>query len=130
MPQFDNKKAPSDLRIRDALQKQRIKHYADRSKAKGYKKYKVGQKVLILKMGKSKMSANWENQIYQVVSQKGTALKLLSNYGDLVYRNVTHVRPYYEPRQRQMDLRGTNRSSHELGKRMTVLPRRFRDYQM
>ena len=127
LPQFDNKKAPSDLRIRDALQKQRIKHYADRSKAKGYRKYKVGQKVLILKMGKSKMSANWEKK---VVSQKGTALKLLSNYGDLVYRNVTHVRPYYEPRQRHMDLRGTNRSSHELGKRMTVLPRRFRDYQM
>ena len=58
LPQFDNKKAPSDLRIRDALQKQRIKNYADRSKAKGYRKYKVGQKVLILKMGKSKMSAN------------------------------------------------------------------------
>ena len=76
------------------------------------------------------MSAIWEKQIYQVVSQKDTALKLLSNYGDLVYRNVTHVRPYYEPHQRQMVLRGTNRSSHELGKRMTVLPRRFRDYQM
>ena len=47
------------------------------------------------------MSAIWEKQIYQVVSQKVTALKLLSNYGDLVYRNVTHVRPYYEPHQRQ-----------------------------
>ena len=81
-------------------------------------------------MGKSKMSSNWEKQIFQVGSQKGTALKLLSNYGDLVYRNITHMRPYNEPRQRQMDLRGTNRSSHELGKRMTVLPRRFRDYQM
>ena len=39
LPQFDNIKTSSDLRIRDALQKQRIKHYADRSKAKGYRKY-------------------------------------------------------------------------------------------
>ena len=76
------------------------------------------------------MSANWEKQIYQVVSQKGTALRLLSNYGDLVYRNVTHVRPYYEPGQRQKVLRGTNHSSRELGKQMTLLSRRFRDYQM
>ena len=101
LPQFDSIKTSTDLRIRDALQKQRIKHYADRSKAKGYIKYKVGQKVLNLKRGKSQMSANWEKQIYQVVSQKGTALKLLSNYGDLVYRNVTHVRPYFETRKRQ-----------------------------
>ena len=40
------------------------------------------------------MSPNWDSRIFKVVYQKGAALKLRSDSGVLIFRNVTHVRPY------------------------------------
>lgn len=132
LPQFDRVKTPKGLKARDAQQKQKIKENADRTKAKAYKTYTQGQKVLILKREQNKMSPNWEKQIFKVVRQKGTSLKLLSNSGGFVFRNVTHVRPYFERQrqvvQEQIDRKEADRTIRE--KRRTVLPRKYQDYKM
>ena len=56
-----------------------------------YRKYTVGQKVLILRTGKGKMSPNWNSRIVKAVYQKVTALKLRSDSGVLIFRNLIHV---------------------------------------
>ncbi|MCG7869747.1 MAG: DDE-type integrase/transposase/recombinase, partial [Candidatus Thiodiazotropha taylori] len=132
LPQVDKTKAPKGLRSRDTLQKQRIKQHADKSKAKSYRKYKVGQKVLILKTGKGKMSPLWDSRIFEVINQKGAALKLKSNSGVLVYRNATHVRPYFQRNnfQKPSTLVADQGLRMERQKRITRLPKKFMDYHM
>ena len=87
--------------------------------------------VLILKTGKGKMSPNWDSRIFKVIKQKGAALKLQSDSGELVFRNVTHVRPYF---QRQDFRKNTNLESvPNLGvngqreRRIITLPKKFKD---
>lgn len=91
--------------------------------------YNPGQKVLILKKGKGKMFPIWEKQTYKVVRQKGTALKLVSNSGDVFYRNVSHVRPYFVSanNQNKTAMRETIMRPH---RRNINIPARFKDFHM
>ena len=134
LPQVDKPKAPKGLKSRDAQRKQKIKQYADKSKGKGYRKYTVGQKVLILRTGKGKMSPNWDSRIFKVVYQKGAALKLRSDSGVLIFRNVTHVRPYFERKNCQKPTVSMKTADQglrlERQKRNPKLPARFKDYHM
>ena len=57
----------------------------------------MGQPVLILKQEKGKILQNFENKVYKVISQNHTSLKLQFESGDIRYRSVCHVRPYYAP---------------------------------
>ena len=134
LPQVDKPKAPKGIKSRDAQRKQKIKQYADKSKCKGYRKYTVGQKVLILRTGKGKMSPNWDSRIFKVVYQKGAALKLRSDSGVLIFRNVTHVRPYFERNICQKPTVSMKTADQglrlERQKRNSKLPARFKDYHM
>ena len=57
----------------------------------------MGQPVLILKQEKGKILQNFENKVYKVISQNHTSFKFQSESGDIRYRSVCHVRPYYAP---------------------------------
>ena len=96
LPQIDKPKAPKGLKSRAAQRKQKIKQYANKSKGKTIANTGLGKKVLILRTGKGKISPNWDSRIFKVVYQKGAALKLRSDSGVLIFKNVTHVRPYFE----------------------------------
>lgn len=78
------------------------------------------------------MTPIWDSRIFEVVDQKGAALKLKSNSGVLVYRNVTHVRPYFQRNnfQKPSTLATDQGLRMERQKRMTRLPKKFTDYHM
>lgn len=85
------------FKARDKRQKEKIKFHSNKTKPTSYKKFSVGQPVLILKQEKGKISQNFEKKVYKVISQNHTSLKLQSESDDIRYRSVCHVRPYYAP---------------------------------
>jgi hypothetical protein len=97
IPQLKEIRVNAKLRNRDRIQKQRIQYWANKHMAKGYRKFKIGQRVLILRheKNKGKMLTNWANDICRIVSQKGTSVKVISTSGNIYYRNVSHVKPYF-----------------------------------
>lgn len=95
LPENQVHSTPKSLQLRDKQQKAKIQFYANKSKPIGYRKYSVGQSVLILRQEKGKLLHNWRNKIYKVVEQKGISLKLKGESGEVLYRSVNHVRPYY-----------------------------------
>lgn len=96
LPQIEMPVHTTKLREHDRNQKQKMKMYADKTKSPSYGKFSVGQSVLIRKYNKHKMSQNWEDSVFKVLRQTGTSLKLQSEHGgNILFRNVSHVRPYY-----------------------------------
>ncbi|MES9880447.1 MAG: RNase H-like domain-containing protein [Sedimenticola sp.] len=95
LPHFAKKRDDGKLRSRDEKQKQKQKMYADRHTSRAIN-YKLGQKVLILKRQKGKLDPKWDHDIYTVISQTGTQVKLRSDSNVLLYRHVSHTRPYYK----------------------------------
>ena len=80
------------------------------------------------------MSPNWDCRIFKVVYQKGAALKLRSDSGVLIFRNVTHVRPYFERNKCQKPTVSMKTADQglrlERQRRNSKLPARFKDYHM
>ena len=80
------------------------------------------------------MSPNWDSRISKVVYQKGATLKSQPDSGVIIFRNVTHVRPYFEKYNSQKP--GVSRKTAnqnlciERQKRNSKLPARFNDYHM
>ena len=134
LPQVDKPKAPKGLKSHGAQRKQKIKQYADKSNGKSYRKYIVWQKVLILRTGKGNMSPNWNSRIFKVVYQKGATLKSQPDSDVIIFRNVTHVRPYFEKYNSQKTAVSRKTANQNLcierQKRHSKLPARFNDYHM
>ena len=95
IPEQHKYTVPRNLKIRDRAQKAKIRFHANKLRPKTYRKYSVGQKALVLRNQKGKILQNWQDRIYRVVKQKGTSLTLRGKSGEILNRNVTHVRPYY-----------------------------------
>ena len=95
LPENQVHSTPRSLQLRDKQRKAKMQFYANKSKPKNYRKYSVGQSVLILRQEKGKILHNWSNKICKVVEQKGISPKLKGESGEVLYRSVNHVRPYY-----------------------------------
>ena len=130
LPEMQQCIAPAKLRARDKRQKEKIKFHANKNKQKSYRKFSVGQPVLILKQEKGKVLQTFENNIYRVISQNCTSLKLQSKSGGIRYRNVCHVRPYFAActDHQQTVSHGNMLQKKQLRDRQTIkMPVRFRD---
>ena len=88
--------APDKVREMDARRKAVMKKYAKRVR-KEYKRYRLGQKVLVLCRNPGKMDSKWERGFYTVTVQFGPRLRLRSRSNQTFYRHTFHVRPYYRP---------------------------------
>ena len=97
LPSFDKGTAPDRLRKTDAKQKSVMKRNADKRAGKDYKRFRLGQKVLVLKRNPGKSAPKWENDCYTVVGQYGPRVKLKSQANQLFYRHTSHVRGLNEP---------------------------------
>ena len=91
LPHFVQKENDKALRDRDRKNKLRMKRNADK-KAGNFIKYRIGQKVMILRRETSKTVPKWEEG-YVVLSQKGTQVRVTKN-GQTYFRNVSHTKPY------------------------------------
>ena len=96
LPSVDKASAPRNLRETDARRKAIMKKYADRRLAKDYRRYRLGQKVLILHRQPGKLDSKWEKDIFTVTGQFGPRLRLLSPHNQTFFRHVCHVKPYYQ----------------------------------
>jgi translation elongation factor P/translation initiation factor 5A len=79
-----------------------LKYYADKRMSNDFEKYRIGQNVNLLRREESKMSSRYEDKPYKVVRQRGTSVMLRSNNGHIIYRNVSHVRPYFTTFERNI----------------------------
>ena len=79
-----------------------MKYYADKRMSNAFQKYRIGQNVNLLRREGSKMSSRYEDKPYKVVRQRGTSVMLRSNNGHIIYRNVSHVRPYFTTFERNI----------------------------
>ena len=79
-----------------------LKYYADKRMSNDFQKYRIGQNVNLLRREGSKMSSRYEDKPYKVVRQRGTSVMLRSNNGHIIYRNVSHVRPYFRTFERNI----------------------------
>ncbi|XP_053390798.1 uncharacterized protein K02A2.6-like [Mercenaria mercenaria] len=97
IPQLEKVHVNKKLITQDRLQKDRIQNWANKDKSKGYKKIKVGEKVLIRRHEENnKMSPLWGKAIYKFVKQTGTAVNLISESGVIYQRNVSQVKSYID----------------------------------
>jgi transposase InsO family protein len=96
LPHFEKRKDDSKTRRRDALQKHKMKTYADRRSSTRQVHYKLGQKVLILNKNNGKLDPKWSSEIYTVIGQKGNQVKLKSRFNDIFRRNISQTRPFYQ----------------------------------
>ena len=81
----------------DAKQKSVMKRNTDKRAGKDYKRFRLGQKVLVLKRNPGKSAPKWENDCYTVVGQYGPRVELKSQANLLFYRHTSHVRGLNEP---------------------------------
>ena len=126
IPEQHKYTVPRNLRIRDRAQKAKIRFHANKLRPKTYRKYSVGQKALVLRNQKGKILHNWQDRIYRVVKQKGTSLTLRGKSGEILNRNVTHVRPYYGTEKHVGNQIQTNH--RELRDRLNLkMPKRYCD---
>lgn len=95
LPHLEPRKRNRELKKRDSKQKQKMKYYADQRMSKHEMHYRLGQNVLILKGNRGKLSAKWDSDIYTVVGQKGSQVKLKNIDNYIIYRHISHVRPFY-----------------------------------
>ena len=110
LPEMQQYKVPMKLKARDKRQKENIKFHANKTKPTSYRKFFVGQPVLILKQEKGKILQNFENKVYKVISQNHTSLKLQSESGE---QTVSH----------KLDVPGRNLRNRQAIK----MPVRFRN---
>ena len=126
IPEQHKYTVPRNLRNRDRAQKANISFHANKLRPKTYRKYSVGQKALVLRNQKGKILHNWQDRIYRVVKQKGTSLTLRGKSGEILNRNVTHVRPYYGTEKHVGNQIQTNH--RELRDRLNLkMPKRYCD---
>ena len=78
LPSVNKGSAPDKVKETDARRKAIMKKYADKRPGKDYKRYRLGQKVLVLRRNPGKMESKWERDFYTVIGQFG-------------------LRPYYQP---------------------------------
>ena len=64
LPSVDKGSAPRNLRETDARRKAIMKKYADRRLAKDYRRFRLGQKVLVLRRQPGKLDSKWEKDIF------------------------------------------------------------------
>ena len=130
LPDLRNCKVPMKLRTRDKQQKAKIEFHANKSKPTSYRKFSVGQPVLILKQDKGKLLQIWDNKIYRVISQKNTSLKLQSESGDIRFRSVCHVRPYFTARNKTCTIHKKSESKRDYLRDRSVIkrPAKYGDY--
>ena len=53
-----------------------MKKYADKGRSKRILTFTLGQSVLIVNRKEGKMKPRWQRDVYTVIGQKGTQLKL------------------------------------------------------
>ena len=132
IPEMQQHVVHAKLRARDRRQKEKIKFNANKTKPKSYRTFSVGQPVIILKQEKGKVLQTFENKVYRVISQNYTSLKLQDSNGIIRYRNVCHVKPYFEKNVIQKTgtlSHGSKPLEKQLRDRRSIkMPVRFQDY--
>ena len=73
-----------------------MKKYSDKRVGKDYRRYRLGQKVLVLRRQPGKMDSKWEKDTYTVTGQFGPRVRLLSQNNQTFFRHTSHVKPYYQ----------------------------------
>ena len=96
LPSVGKGSAPRKLRETDTKRKAIMKKYADRRAGKDYRRYRLGQKVLVLRRQPGKMDSKWEKDTYTVTGQFGPRVRLLSQNNQTFFRHTSHVKPYYQ----------------------------------
>ena len=85
------------FRERDAISKQRQKHYADMRRNAEHSDLKQGEKVLLQQLTReNKLTPNFEVEPYEIVQREGSAV-LLSNSKGVKLRSVSQVKRYFPP---------------------------------
>ena len=59
--------------------------------AKDYSRYRMEQKVLILRRHSDKLDSKWEKDIFTVTGQFGPRLRLLSPHNQTFFRHVSSI---------------------------------------
>ena len=95
-PSFDKGTVPEKLRETDSIRKAIMKKKADKRAGKDYKRFRLGQKVLVLRRNPGKSDPKWENDWYSGVGQHGPRVKHKSQSNQLFYRHTSHVRDLNE----------------------------------
>ena len=82
----------------DAGKKQRGADYVDKRHNAAYKLYvQEAELVLLEKRKKTKLSTNYEKELYKVIQRHGDQIKLKSSQGAVYKRNIQHVKRFVDP---------------------------------
>ena len=105
-----------------------MKYYADKRMSNDFQKYRIGQNVILLRREESKMSSRYEDKPYKVVRQRGTSVMLRSNNGHIIYRDVSHVRPYFRTFERYTHCDNRQNIVRARPHRLRKMQKKFNDF--
>lgn len=121
-------KAPIKLRTTENRKKETMKTYADKHMSKHFTKFRIGQQAILLHKDERKMTPRYSDKLYKVVRQKGTSVKLRAENGQIIYRNVSHVRPYYKAVTTTTRVNRSKNNDEIRPHRQRKIPEKFNDY--
>ena len=70
----------------------------------------------------------YEDKPYKVVRKRGTSVMLRSNNGHIIYRNVSHVRPYLRTFERYTHCGNREHIVRARPHRLRKMPDQFNDF--
>lgn len=94
MPSLTPSVSDPEVRARDATSKQKGKEYADKRRKAAPRNFSPGDQVLLRQEKNNKLSTCFEHTPYTVVFQKGNSVVLRSSKGQVIQRNVAHMKRF------------------------------------